>query len=476
MVTSMMQVGNDLPLGASISNTATATADGAVPVDAGCVNGSSSELPSTWYFAEGSTQPGFDEFILLSNMGLTDITINVTYITEGGSEKTFEHLVPAHSRRTIYVNAEMPGETGVAAIVQGQDGFVCERAMYYLHNGINGGDDVIGANAASVELFFAEGFTGTPGSPFEEWLLLLNPGQDDALVTIEYLFSGGESKEVEYLVSGRSRLSISVDGEVGEGREVSALIRSNIPVVAERAMYFIYNNVWPGGHNGVAATGARNDWYLAEGYTGWEDSQFDEWILVANENDQPAAVKVTYMFPDGNTRDFDYIAAPHSRMTVSADANVGEGQMISAHIHADVPVVVERAMYFNYKNAWAGGHNCLGASLPASEFYFAEGYTGNPGSQFETWVLIQNTAGEAKTAQVDYVLASGEVITQDIFLEPYSRTTIFTNQVLNQESLEFSIRVASQDGSPTLLAERAMYFDYTGSFGNCQGGSDVMGY
>ncbi|GEM_PF-771134 len=476
VVTFMVQVGNDLPLGASIRNTASGEASGIPPLEASCVNGSSAQLPATWYFAEGSTQPGFDEYILLSNMGDGDMAVAIAYITEGGTEKTTQHLVPPHSRRTIYVNAEMPGETGVAAIVTGEDNLICERSMYYQHNGINGGDDVIGANAPSIDLFFAEGFTGTPGSPFEEWLLLLNPNPDASLVTIDYLFSGGETMRREYAVPGRRRVSINVDTEVGEGREVSARIRSELPLVAERAMYFVYNGVWPGGHNGMAATGARNDWYLAEGYTGWEGSQFDEWILVANENGQPAAVTVTYMFPDGSTRVVEHVAAARSRMTVSADAEVGQGQMVSAHVHSDVPVVVERAMYFAYRDAWQGGHNCLGATLPASEFYFAEGYTGNPGSQFQTWVLIQNTSPEAKTAAIDYILYSGDVITQELELPPNSRSTVYANQVLEQESLEFSMRVSSKDGSPTLLAERAMYFSYMGSFGISQGGHDVVGY
>jgi hypothetical protein len=296
------------------------------------------------------------------------------------------------------------------------------------------------------------------------------------MVTVDYLFPGGETESREYSVPGRRRISIYVDGEVGEGREVSARIRSELPLVAERAMYFEYNGVWPGGHNGVAATAARNDWYLAEGYTGWEGSQFDEWILVANENEQPASVIVTYMYPDGSTQTVEHTTAGRSRMTVSADADVGQGQMVSAHINSDVPVVVERAMYFSYRDTWQGGHNCLGATAPAKELYFAEGYTGNPSSQFETWVLIQNTADEAKAARVDYILMTGEVISKDAALPANSRTTVFANQELGLENLEFSIRVVSVDGTQDLLAERAMYFSYDGPMGGSQGGHDVAGY
>lgn len=476
VVTFMVQVGNDLPLGVSVRNVALAQADGIAPVEASCINNSSSELPPTWYFAEGSTQPGFDEYILLSNMSDGDMPVMITYMPQGGIEKSSDHTVPAHSRQTVYVNAEMPNQAGVAAIVSGRTGLICERSMYYEHNGIGGGDDVIGANSPSVDLFFAEGFTGIQSSPFEEWILVLNPGLDQANFSIDYLYPGGGTEQRQYAVGPRQRLSIYVNREIGDGHEVSARIRSDQPLVAERSMYFNYNNKWPGGHSGMAATGARNDWYLAEGYTGWTGSQFDEWILVANQNQQATPVTVTYMFPDGTTRDITYAVAATGRLTISVDRDLGEGQMVSAHVHADLPVVVERAMYFNYRNTWKGGHNCLGAPSPSSELYFAEGYTGNSGSQFETWLLIQNTAAEAKTARVEYILMSGEIVSQDVSLQPHSRATIFANQVLARPSLEFSMKVISLDGSATLLAERAMYFNYMGSFGTCQGGHDVVGY
>jgi len=476
VVTFEVQVGSDLPIAGEIRNVATLQSDGSPLEQVPFINPSAGELPTTWYFAEGSTQHGFDEYILLTNLGQNDINATVTYLTDRGSEQSFQHTVPANSRRTIVVGAEMPNETGLAAIVQGTEGMVCERSMYFDRNGITGGHDVVGANAPSIDLYLAEGFTGSPGSPFEEWILLLNPGLDQAHLEIDYLFPGGETLPREYDLPARSRLSINVDQVVGEGRDVSAHIRSDNPVVAERSMYFVYNNMWPGGHCEKAVTGARNDWYLAEGFTGWAGSPFDEWILVANRNDQAAAVAVTYMFPDGSTQVVDHTTAPNSRLTISADAEVGSDKEISAHIRSDLPIVVERAMYFDYRTIWPGGHDVIGATAPAADIYFAEGYTGNPSSQFETWLLIQNTATDAKTAVVEYILFGGETVLQEVDLPPQSRTTIFANQVLGQEALEFSMRVTSKDGSPSLLAERAMYFDYTGSFGNCTGGHDVVGY
>ncbi len=476
VVTFRAQVASDLPVGASIRNTATLSAAGLPDQEASVINPSASDLPTIWYFAEGSTQPGFDEYLLLSNMEDNDITVTITYITDKGVEKQFNHDLPAHSRRTVFVNAEMPNEVGLAAIVQGTWGFICERASYFNHNKIDGGHQAIGSTAPANDLFFAEGFTGTSASPFDEWILVLNPDTSAANLHVTYMFPGGASQQKDYQVAGRSRFSINVDHEVGEGHEVSTRIESDRAIVAERAMYFTYQGRYSGGHVGRASTETRNDWYLAEGYTGWSGSLFDEYILVSNDSAQANTVQVTFMFPDGSTQTNNFTAAPMSRLTVYADACVGEGKMISAHVHAELPVVVERAMYFDYRLRWQGGSNCLGTASPKSTLYFAEGYTGNPGSQFETWLLIQNTSAEAKTALVDYFLASGEVVQQEVALAPSSRTTIYANEVLGRQSLEFSMRVRSKDGSASLLAERAMYFDYMGSFGHAQGGDDVAGY
>ena len=112
VVTLRVQIGSDLPLGASVRNVGTLSASGLTPVEGSAINNSSTSLPSTWYFAEGSTQDGFDEYILLSNMSEASMTATITYLTDGGVEKNFTHEVPAHSRRTVLVNAEMPGETG----------------------------------------------------------------------------------------------------------------------------------------------------------------------------------------------------------------------------------------------------------------------------------------------------------------------------------------------------------------------------
>jgi len=45
-------------------------------------------------------------------------------------------------------------------------------------------------------------------------------------------------------------------------------------------------------------------------------------------------------------------------------------------VSSSIPIITERPMYFNYKGAWTGGHDVVGALAPDTTWYFAEGYTG----------------------------------------------------------------------------------------------------
>ena len=412
VVTFRVQVGADLPLGASVRNTGILQrlrpARAAGPARS-TTRPRTSPPPGT--SRKAAPSPASTSTSCWPTWATTPMTVTITYITETGAGAAVHPrgARPQPPHRAGQRGDAGPGGTG-GHRRRGTEGLICERSLYFNHNGINGGHQAIGTNAPDLDLFFAEGFTGTEGSPFDEWILVLNPNAADADLHVTYMFPGGRTEEKDYQVAGRRRLSINVDA--GGGRGPGGQRQDHLePAGGGGARHVLLSTRTSGAaaHIGKAATGTRTDWYLAEGFTGTEGSLFDEYILVANDNDTDNPVTVTFMFPDGSTQAFDFTAPATGRLTVNADAYVGEGQMISAHVHADLPVVVERAMYFDYRLQWQGGHNSMGATSPMSSLYFAEGYTGNPDSQFQTWLLIQNTAAEAKTALVDYVLGSGEV-------------------------------------------------------------------
>ncbi|MDP2728146.1 MAG: glycosyl hydrolase family 18 protein, partial [Dehalococcoidia bacterium] len=190
---------------------------------------------------------------------------------------------------------------------------------------------------------------------------------------------------------------------------------------------------------------AYRTWYLAEGCT---CQPFDTWILLMNPNESPANVTVTFMKEDGSTLEKRYKVAPKSRFNLFAN-QVVPGAAISTRVDSDVPVFVERSMYFGHD-----GHNTPGVNGPERTWYLAEGYTG-PGT--DTWVLIMNPNPQETKATVTFMKEDGGLVERTYTLAPTSRRSIYANEVVPNAS--FSTRVVADQ---PVVVERAMYFGQGG--------------
>jgi hypothetical protein len=162
-------------------------------------------------------------------------------------------------------------------------------------------------------------------------------------------------------VPGRQRLTVSVNQEVGPGRDVSCFLDSESDFVAERPMYFNYNGVWNDGSDVFGAPFPGKKWAFAEGYTG---RNFDEWLCLWNPYSDTADVTVTYYPETGTPLSFYHPVPPRTRITVKVNDDVGPDKSVSAVVFATAPIVVERPMYFNYNGTWNGGHDVMGQLCP----------------------------------------------------------------------------------------------------------------
>ncbi len=159
---------------------------------------------------------------------------------------------------------------------------------------LQGGTVSKGAPEPATTWYFAEGFTG---AEFDEYILIQNPNAAATIVDIEYVKPDGSSITKPYMVAANSRVTVSVDGVEGMGgTDVSILVTSGYPVVAERSMYFSYGGR-TGGHDALGTTAPSLEWYFAEGHTG---GGFDEYILIFNPESVDATVVLDYLKPDGN--------------------------------------------------------------------------------------------------------------------------------------------------------------------------------
>ncbi len=428
---------------------------------------------TTWYFAEGYTGTGFDEWLCLQNPNSTSSSITVTFMFRSGGAQIQTLTLGANTRETISVNSVVGTNKEVSIKVESTQPIVAERPMYFNYQGKwQGGHSTIGAKSASKYWYFAEGYTG-PG--FETWLTLLNPAGTDAAVDVHYKYRhvpGQPPRGVTRtrIVPANSRETIDVNADAGSNEEVSITVESTQPIVAERPIYFNYQNNWPGGHNTIGAIAPSKTWYFAEGYTG---SGFDTWLTVLNPTGvwgYTERIDVTYMFRDGSAPQQESIwLGPQERETISVNQDIGNNREFSIKVECDVSIVVERPMYFDYRNKMPGGHDTMGATSTNTSWYFAEGYTG-PG--FEEWLTLLNPNSINATATITYMYRGAGTKTVTKTIAANSRETVNVNTDAGSNK-EVSVKVES---SQPIIVERPMYFCYQGSLGQGQSpaGEDVL--
>jgi hypothetical protein len=234
--------------------------------------------------------------------------------------------------------------------------------MYFAYAGTGGnhwqgGHCVAGAVSLSTRYNFAE---GTTRSGFEEWLTIQNPNPADIMVNASYQLRDGQGETVnkDYSIAAGSRLTVFVPQELGAGKDVSVLLSSTLPFLAERPMYFDYHHrdiAAQGGHCAMGIPSSSGQWYFAEGYTG---AGFDEWLCLQNPASTDALVRVTYLTQGARTLpEKEFTVPAGSRVTVMVNDDAGAGYQLSCGIRviSGPGIVVERPVYF-IQGGRDGGH------------------------------------------------------------------------------------------------------------------------
>ncbi len=435
---------------------------------------------STFYFAEGTLRPNFAPYLCIQNTGTAHAEVTITYYKGDGTQATATLSIPQNSRSTVLPEATLgtgddPAHDFSAEVkcTNGQP-IIAERPMYFNYNGQwTGGHDVVGAIATAKTFYFAEGYTG-PG--FDEWVCVLN--QDNATANLTFDFQTQEEglKTITgQSVPPHSRATFKVNDLLGSNFQTSLKLSSDVPVVAERPMYFNYNGEWTGGHDVVGATAPAEKFYFAEGTC---RPGFDPYICIQNPGGTDANVTITYMLGDGTSADEVLTVPANHRSTILPRTRLGTANDSAHDFSALVEctnreqIVVERPMYFNYNGEWAGGHDVVGITAPQTTFNFAEG-TCRPG--FDAYLCIQNPGLYDANVTITYMRGAGAPATQKLVVPKGTRTTVLPKDILGtgeDAEHDFSARVECTN-LQKIVAERPMYFNYNGEW---TGGHDVVGF
>jgi hypothetical protein len=386
------------------------------------------ECSHTWYFAEGYTGDGFQEWVCILNPQETVSHLKMDILYNSENPRRIELDLPPRSRNTLDINSQAGMGREVSLYLEASEPIVAERPIYFTYRSKWKGCTVTGgSNAPAPSWYFAEGCT-RPG--FEEWILMSNPWEETVPARVFLILDDGEIAPVSLNLPPKSRQTVSVNHEVGEGRDVGARVEAEKPICAERAMYFNYHGAWPGGHASSGLSQPRKTYLFAEGYTG---PGFEEWLCLylpgetgVEDEAGGADVSINCLFPEGEEQAFTFHLDPDRRQTININQLVGRETDVSLELSSHVPFLAERPMYFNYRGYCRGGHVSRGAEEAGTHWYLAEG-TLRGG--YYTYLCLMNPGNEYATVLIDYIDDSNwsEVPNTDsheFAIPPRSRITI----------------------------------------------------
>jgi IPT/TIG domain len=280
----------------------------------------------TWYLPEGSTNWGFETWLLIQNPNAGEASCDVTYMIEGEGPKTINHSVPANSRKSFSMEQDIGSKDASIKVVSDRP-VIPERAMY--RNNRREGHDSIGTTSPASDFYLSEG--------------------EAADVIVTYMTPAGPKPQEPFTMEANSRKTIRVN-DVLPNTDFSTKVTGTKPIIAERAMYWD-NGTGEACHDSVGMASAHTSFFLPDGQT---SKGRETYTLVQNPNSSPVVVEITYMTPDGRGNVvFEDTIPANSRQTYNmADKGIGgRASIMVTSKTTGKKIMCERAMYWNQRGA-----------------------------------------------------------------------------------------------------------------------------
>lgn len=309
------------------------------------------------------------------------------------------------------------------------------------------GIDVITVSLDSLLYTLAEGATG---DFFDLDVLLANPHPTPVPVTLDFLREDGSTITQLRSLPALSRTTIRVDDIAGlETGAVSTIVTSTSarPIVVERTMR--WDRTGYGAHGEKATGGPALTWYFAEGAQGF----FDTFLLLTNAGGGANNAHVSFLLEDDETIEADFPMLGTSRLSVPLNTIPAlSGRAFGIIVTFTAPGVAERAMYFGTP-LYNGGHDSVGETALATDWFLAEGATGD---FFTTFLLLANPGATDAALTLTYLPESGVPVVKPVTLEAGRRMTI--NVAGENASLAQTTVATRVQSTAPIVVERAQYW------------------
>jgi hypothetical protein len=203
---------------------------------------------ASWNFAEGTTLPGFNEYLTLENPGTGTAHVSLNYVDDQGTVTQRSLDVAAQTRSTIQVvDAALgvgPGHAGVSVQLTSTAPIVAERPMYMVRDfgsgPVAGATVVVGSSALSNLFGFASASTAAGENDF---LTIQNPSTTSAAAVHITYYSASQTITRDVTVNANTRLTVPVFGSAAVGgigsvvTTAGIVVLSTLPVLVEKPTY-----------------------------------------------------------------------------------------------------------------------------------------------------------------------------------------------------------------------------------------------
>lgn len=344
------------------------------------------------------------------------------------------------------------------------------------------------AAPANTTWYFAE---GSVGGSFQEYITLLNPSLAQAAnVNLTYLFQGRPAVTVQHTVSPGTRFTANVNADLhipvsAPQQAISTIVQSNVPVVAERPMYFDFRGI-KSGTDVVGATNATSTtFYFAEGDSRQASMSYYTYITILNPSQSSTAHVTISYYSQGMVIGTEVVNVGPMQRGTGSPSFIGIHQQVAIKVSSDIGIVVERPMYFSDNIASAGGWTTGAASAvgattlgtnAGSDWLFAEGYSG---PDFQEYLVLANFTSTNTTATVKLEYTNGSVQSVPVAVNARSQLYFDVNNAYSHPATgcgctpTTSVSAEVTSPTPSIVAERLMYFHYGSA--HLSGGTDTVG-
>ncbi|HVB26218.1 MAG TPA: S53 family serine peptidase [Ktedonobacteraceae bacterium] len=348
------------------------------------------------------------------------------------------------------------------------------------------------ASPTSKTWYFAE---GSVGGGFQEYLTLQNPDvTQTAHVAVTYLFESQPPVVVSHIVPPSSRTTINVNADLhmkpsASHTSIAAIVQvtGGPGIVAERPMYFNFNGI-QSGTDVVGTTTPNTNYYFPEADTRQSGRNYYTFITILNPSSTQTATTVL-TFYTGSCGQSGQSACP-TQTVITPPLHRGTGtplalgldQQMAIGTTSNLPVVVERPMYFRDTIPSVGGTitgaaDEVGVPTPGNNWLFAEGYTGN---HFQQYYVLANFSTTATTAHIRLEYVNGHSQMIDVTVPALGQAYVDINQANAQPygtcdvspCMTTTSNSAEITSDAPIVAERLMYFHLPGSHG---GSTETIG-